>query len=139
MFHIFPVSLSTVPINPIIRSRIRISLLCLQFFVYDLTVYGIVFSKTRKLQYINRVNLSDLHCSSCGYIRHIFPVFYRFHKINSNSHNNIMALKLGISIIYFSISRELLYFREIITFPEKEPCLLGHSVWLGYAMVKFYN
>ena len=86
--------LQGVPINPIIRSRIRISLLCLQFFVYDLTVYGIVFSKTRKLQYINRVNLSDLHCSSCGYIRHIFPVFYRFHKINSNSHNNIMAFEI---------------------------------------------
>ena len=54
-----------------------------------------VLSKTRKLQYTNRVNLSlsSLYILWRHY-RHIFAVFYPLQKINSSRHNIIMAFEI---------------------------------------------
>ena len=94
-------------------------------YVYNLFVYvltaTVVLSKTRKLQYTNRVNLSvfTVHPAETLY-RHIFTVFYPFHKINSSRHNNIMALKLGITMLNHN--------KDDMEFVTEFPCFLGHPV-----------
>ena len=62
-------------------------------FVYVLTGYGCTYSKTRKLQYTNRVNLSvfTVHLAET---LDTFAVFHHFHKINYSRHNNIMAFEI---------------------------------------------
>ena len=90
-------------------------------FVYVLTMHTVVLCKTRKFQYTNRVNLS----SSSLFIlkrhyRHIFTAIYRFHKINSSRHNNIRALKLGITM--------LIHIKDDIEFVTEFQCLLRHPV-----------
>ena len=56
-------------------------------FVYMFWLHTVVLSKTRKLQYTNRVNLSVLTVHLAETYKHIFTVFYPFHKINSSRHN----------------------------------------------------
>jgi len=59
-----------------------------------LRLYTVVPSKKRKSQYANRVNLSSLLFILQRHYRHIFTGIYRFHKINSCRHDNIMAFEL---------------------------------------------
>ena len=66
----------------------------LVWYVYNLFVYvlTVVLSKIRKLQYTNMSKLVRLHFSI--YYRHIFTAIYRFHKMNSRKHINIMAFEI---------------------------------------------
>ena len=50
--------------------------------------------------------------------RHIFTAVYRFHKINSSRHNNIMAFRLGITMLIHNI--------DGFEFVTEFPCQLGH-------------
>ena len=82
-------------------------------------LHTVVPSKTRKLQYTNRVNL--------------YTAIFRFHKINSSKHNNIMALKTSIKIykyIYFEVNFTItwhLYNIFIVVFGIKQLYGRRHS------------
>ena len=57
-------------------------------------LHTVVLSKTRKLQFTNRVNLSVFTFILRRHYRHIFTAIYCFHKINSSRHNNIVAFEI---------------------------------------------
>ena len=50
--------------------------------------------------------------------KHIFAVFYPFHKINSSRHNNIMAFEIRITM--------LIHNKDDIEFVTEFPCFLVH-------------
>ena len=64
------------------------------------------------------MSVFNVHLSET--VRHIFTVFYPFHKINSSRQNNIMALKLDITM--------LIHIKDDIQFVIEFPCFLGHPV-----------
>ena len=92
-------------------------------FMFWLHTVVVKLSKQqKKLQYTNRVNLSVFTVHLVDHYRHIFTVIYVFHKINSSRHNNIMGLKLGITM--------LIHNKDDIQFVTEFLCFLGHPVWL---------
>ena len=86
-------------------------------FVYFLTAYTVVLSKTRKLLYTNRVNLSvfTFHLAETLYTS--LHIFKPFHEINSSRHNNI----IGFEIRY--------YIAKCITKTISNPSLNSHVFW----------
>ena len=77
-------------------------------------LHTVVLSKTRKLQYTNRVNLSvfTVHLAETHLYRHL--------PFSSNKLKQTCFLKLGITM--------LLHKKDDIEFVTEFPCLLGHPV-----------
>ena len=79
------------------------------------TVVLVVLSKTRKLQFTNRVNLSSLFILRRHYL-HILTAFYPFHKSLADI-IILWLLKLGIKL--------LIHNKDDIQFVTEFPCFLG--------------
>ena len=67
---------------PTEKAVIRKNFVCYAYnlFVYVLTAYRLVKQENYRIK-------QETH-------RHIFTVIYRFHKINSSRHNNILAFEI---------------------------------------------
>jgi len=101
---------------------VRVSSAMFTFCLFIFWLHTVVLRKTRKLQYTNRVNLSVFTVHQLWRLyRHIFTVFYPFHKINSSRHNTLWILKLGITM--------LIHNKDDIQFVTEFPWyFLGHPV-----------
>ena len=123
LYRLFKIILCFRIVIPTEKPEIWKSFVCYVhiLFVYVLTPYD---RKTRKIAVYKQSKLFRLHCSSSGDIidiRHIFTVFYPFHKINSSRHNNIMAFEIR----YYTL---LIHNKDDIQFVIEFPCFLGHPV-----------
>ena len=85
------------------------------FCLFMFWLHTVVLSKTRKLQFTNRVNLSSLFILRRHYL-HILTAFYPFHKSLADI-IILWLLKLGIKL--------LIHNKDDIQFVTEFPCFLG--------------
>ena len=102
-------------------------------------LHMVVLSKSRKLQFTNRVNLSVFILHLEKDYRHIISAIYRFHKINSSRHN-IMAFKIRY---YYANSQQRRYrIRHWIPMFIGTPCisirLFQIITWVKKSKVFFF-
>ncbi len=92
------------------------------FCLFTFWLLTVVLSKTRKLQYTNRVNLSVLtvQCSVFVLQRHLTH-------LHSNLLFSINKILADIWLLKLVISK-LIHNKDDIEFVTKFPCLLGHLV-----------
>ena len=93
-------------------------------------LHTVVLSKTRKLQFTNRVNLSVFTFILRRHYRQFFTVFYPFHKINSSRHNHITAFEIR----YFNVNSNQRRYRSRHWIPmfSGTPCIgpvLSIKLW----------